>query len=114
MLLAFGVGLFVDMFYDSPGVHTASLVFISYARRYILQALEPRSGYRITGYPTAFNFGVRWFAVYLAIMLGLEILIYHSLEAFSFVYFDRILFNTLLSFAVSYVLSMLYQVFIRF
>ena len=46
VLTAFLLGLCIDSFYDSPGVHTAALVLTGFFRGTILRLFEPRQGYR--------------------------------------------------------------------
>jgi hypothetical protein len=107
--LAFAIGLFVDMFYNSPGVHTSALVFTAYCRSFILRIIEPRGGYRADNIPSASNYGLSWYMSYAAVMLGIHILFYFSMDAFSFVYIIRILVNSLVSFILSYIAVILTQ-----
>lgn len=74
LLLAFLIGIAVDMFYDTPGMHAASLVFMAYARSYVLSYLEPREGYNVNYSPTKKRFGLTWFFQYASIMIALEVL----------------------------------------
>ena len=111
--LAFTLGLLTDFFYDSPGVHAASLVLIAYIRSFVLKILEPRGGYRTEDVPSIRNYGLSWFMTYAGILLFVHLFVYFSIDAFTFVYIDKIVVNTLLSFVVSYFLILFYQIFIK-
>jgi len=58
LLIAFFLGIVIDMFYDTPGLHTSALVFMAYLRRYILKFLEPVEGYNVDTTPTIWTFGL--------------------------------------------------------
>lgn len=111
VFLAFVAGLTVDFFYTSPGVHASAAVFIAFVRPWVLNQLEPRGGYTINQNPTAFRLGRTWFLKYVAILLGVYLFFYFSVEAFTFYYLWRILLNTVLSFIVSILFILLYQIF---
>jgi hypothetical protein len=44
LLIAFLVGILVDMFYNTAGLHAGACVFIAYLRSYILKILFPAKG----------------------------------------------------------------------
>jgi len=110
IILAFILGLSVDIFYDSIGVHAAASVFIAYTRLFILRFLEPKQGYKTEGSPSAHNFGLGWFLSYASIMMVIHLFIYFSIDAFSFVFIFDILIKTILSFIFSMVFIILHQV----
>lgn len=103
LVLAFLFGISLDMFYDSPGVHTATLVLTAYLRQVIIAFLEPFDGYNMDDVPTIKKMGLAWFVSYISIALLLHIFVYFSIEAFSFVYFFEIFLNTIFSFIFSFV-----------
>jgi len=107
MGLGFLLGLTVDIFYDSLGIHAAACVFTAYIRPYILGLLEPFEGYSNKMSPTVRSMGLSWFLSYSSIMLGLHLLFYFSVEAFSFVFFFEIILNTIFSLISSIVVIVL-------
>lgn len=112
LMIAFGVGLFVDMFYDSIGIHASALVFMAYIRSFILKMIEPRGGY--TAYvPGLGNVELAWFASYVSLCMLAFLLFYFSMEAFSFVYIIRILLNTIMSFIISVALIILFEIIFK-
>ena len=103
LLLAFALGLLLDFFYDSPGVHASAGVFTAYIRPLVLRRIAPRDGYNINHSPTARRLGWTWFITYASIMLTAHLFFYFSVEAFTFVYLGMILLKTLFSFILSMV-----------
>jgi hypothetical protein len=64
MGLAFLLGFFVDVFYDSLGLHAMSLVLVAYLRNYWLGTITPQGGYDAGEGPTLAVNGLQWFMVY--------------------------------------------------
>lgn len=108
MAMGFVVGLFIDLFYDSLGVHAGALVATAFARDPILKWLEPRDGYNVKGSPTKSRLGWPWFVQYAAIMMFIHLFVYFSLESFTFYYFKRIMLNLISSLFVSMFFVILY------
>ncbi len=107
--LGFILGITVDMFYDSPGIHASACVFIGFIRPYVLKALEPYEGYKIDHSPSLKNMGFVWFLPYCSIMMGIFMLFYFSVEAFSFVYYFEIFMRSIFSFFASMMIILIYQ-----
>ena len=103
MLLAFALGITIDLFYDSPGVHASATVFMGFIRKFILNQIEPRGGYNPNYSPTKKRFGFTWFFKYSALLLSVHLLFYFSVETFNFAYFGDVLLRTVSSFVVSMV-----------
>ncbi|MBK8704534.1 MAG: hypothetical protein IPN33_13660 [Saprospiraceae bacterium] len=102
MLLAFALGLAVDVFYDSPGLHAGASVFSAFVRPIVIKLLEPREGYNVNHSPTKARLGFSWFWRYAAIMLLLHLGFYFSMLEFSPVFIADILLKTTFSFIASY------------
>ena len=83
ILLAFALGITLDLFYNSPGVHASACVFTAYIRKYVLQLLEPIEGYNKDHDLSIYKMGIIWVASYSAILLLVHLIWYFSLEAFS-------------------------------
>lgn len=110
LLLAFVVGLTVDMFYNSPGVHTGSLVLMAYLKPYAFSLLEPRLGIKIGQESASYSFGFAWLFVYTSILIFAFCLSYFILEIFTAYYLVDILLKTVLSFILSLILISFYIV----
>jgi hypothetical protein len=109
LLLGFALGLGIDVFYNTLGVHASASVFTAYIRPMVLAMLEPRGGYSAGNSPNRYRMGNNWFARYAAVMLAAHLLFLFSVEAFSVVYLPFILLKTLASFVPSYLLLMVYM-----
>lgn len=87
MLSAFAMGLSVDMFYNSPGLHAMAIVLMVFLRNPWLSVLTPQGGYDSGSRPSLAQYGVLWYVLYALPML----LIHHSVlfftEAGGFQYF---------------------------
>ncbi len=107
LVLAFIVGLIVDIFYHSPGVHAAALVLMAFVQPIILKVIEPREGYSKDSSPTMHKMGLSWLFIYTSLSLFIHHFVYFSIEAFSFIYFFEIILRTIFSFIVSLIVIML-------
>ena len=107
--LGFLMGITIDLFYDSLGVHASACVFTAFVRPYILSALEPRGGYSVNQIPSKHSLGINWFMIYAGILLFLHLFFYFSVEAFTFVYLGEIILRSVFSFFVSMFFVIAYQ-----
>ena len=100
-LAAFLIGIIVDIFYNSPGVHAGDSVFTIYLRPYVLSWLEPRGGYNVNNSPTKDRMGMPWFIRYVSILLLAHCIFYFSLEVFTPVLWKEILLKILFGYVFS-------------
>ena len=112
LFIAFFTGLFIDMFYDTPGLHAAALVFMAFIRPFVLRGLAPDTGYKKATHPTAHSLGLLWYLQYSGILLFGFLFAYFSLSAFTWVYILDILANTIMSFIVSFAIIVLHQILV--
>lgn len=106
ILAAFGIGLFVDVFYNSLGVHAGACTMVAFLRYYFLQFISPRDGYKKDAL-TSYEYGIPWFLTYMGLLLFFHQLVLYSYEAFSPVYFKEIILRTIFSFIASIFLIMI-------
>ncbi len=109
ILLSFLLGLLVDVFYHSPGVHASALTGMGFLRSFVLSQLEPREGYQVQGSPTAAQYGLGWFIRYSGILMFLHILFYNISDFFTLYYWKDILLHTLWSFGASMGLILIFS-----
>ncbi|HRH99990.1 MAG TPA: hypothetical protein PK006_02960 [Saprospiraceae bacterium] len=112
LLIAFACGAFVDLFYQSPGVHAGACLWMMFCRPLILKIFEPKSGYSTNQHPTGDSLGLFWFLQYAAVLMLIFFIAYFSLEIFTFVYFGEIVLKTILSFLVSMFFIFILQIVI--
>jgi len=102
--LGFTLGLVVDIFSNSFGVHAFACVLLAGVRPFVLQLLSSREGYDQGTTPRIYYYGFGWFAKYSLILTFLHHFAYYYMEFFRFTNFFRtfwiILFTTLFSFII--------------
>jgi len=84
LFLSFLLGIFVDAFSNSFGMHTAAATFIGFCRPYILQVMRPRDGYDNNDKPTIRDMGMNWYLTYSGILVALHHFVYFYIEVFRF------------------------------
>lgn len=96
LILAFAMGILIDVFSNTLGMHAAAAVLIAYARSFIIKLFTSiDEGNNPT--PSFHTFGVGSYIKYIFVMVFLHHATLFYLEAFSFSHFWLILFKTLLS-----------------
>lgn len=109
VLLGFILGITIDAFYNSYGVHASACVFVGFARPFVLKIVEPKGGYLQNSSPTKRRLGTSWFFIYSSIILFAHLFFYFSVEAFTYYYIGDIFLKTVSSFLFSIIIIMLYQ-----
>lgn len=97
LLTAFFLGLSLDIFADTGGINSASLLFVAFLRPSILKILNPRDGYLPSTKPGIFNYGILWFLKYSFILVFIHNLMYWLFINFSFSNFFLTLYKAILS-----------------
>lgn len=97
LVSAFFLGLVVDIFSNSIGMHAAATVLIAYLRPMILQYFAPRDGYEVNTYPRIVYYGLWWFVRYAGIMILLHSIFFYFIDAFTFAFFFRTLFYSIIN-----------------
>ena len=84
LLLSFGLGLTMDIFYDTGGLHAAAAVLLGFLRPWVLRLLTPRDGYDSADSVNVHQMGWQWFGVYMALLVALHHAAFFLLELGSF------------------------------
>lgn len=112
MLTGLAMGLCVDIFYNSFGIHAAASVFIMYFRPYVVSAIAPRGGYETGMTPKLKIMGIEWFAAYSLILIFLHHLLLFFIEAGGFEMFLytllKVVASTLFTFVVILIIQYLF------
>lgn len=103
LFIGFLLGITIDMFYDTMGMHAAACVFISYIRPSVLNWFSPREGYEFGMQPTIQYLGVPWFLSYSSILIFLHHFVLFYIEVFRFSEF----FSTVLRVVISSIFTLL-------
>lgn len=113
VLLGFLIGLGVDFFYETLGLHAAAGTFAGYVRKFILDYLAPRDGYKVKSSTQGRSLPRNWWMAYLFFLIAGYCLFYFSIEAFTHVYWLDILLKTLLTVPVSWLFCTAVVVFFQ-
>ncbi len=106
--LSFLIGISVDLFYWSLGVHAAAATATGFMRQGLLAVIQPRGGYNLLYSPSKKRMGAPWFFRYASFVMLFHLFYYFSVEAFTFVYIKDILLDTVVSFVFSMIILMMY------
>ncbi len=112
LLLGFFLGLSIDIFTETMGMHTAATVFIAYIRPYILSSFAPRDGYESGTFPRVYYYGLPWFIKYASLLVFAHHLVLFYVEMFKFQDFFSTLLRVILSSLFSITLIVVSQYFI--
>ena len=97
LMSGFIIGITIDMFYDTAGMHAAACVFIAYIRPTVLKLFSPRDGYEFGTQPTIQYLGVPWFLSYSGILIVLHHFVLFFIEIFRFSEFFSTFFRVIVS-----------------
>jgi hypothetical protein len=97
MGIGFLMGMCVDMFYESTGLHAFASVLIMYVRNYWLNSLTPQGGYDSNSVPSVAMNGVQWFLIYAVPLIFLHHALLFFMEAGGFGMFWFTLWKVLTS-----------------
>lgn len=109
LFASFLLGVCVDYFYDSSGLHASACTVMGFARHYVLKYISPREGYDVGVRPTVEDMGVGWFLRYAGTLVLVHHFVFFYLEIFRFSEFFGTLLRVILSSAGSFGLIYLIQ-----
>lgn len=94
---SFALGVCIDYFYDSSGLHAFACTLTGFSRHYVLRYVSPREGYDVGVTPTVEDMGMAWFLRYAGTLVFIHHLFLFYLEVFRFSEFFNTLFRVILS-----------------
>jgi len=97
LTLSFIIGLSVDMFCGTIGLHAAAAVFAGFVKPGVVKLVGEKPDYDITTQPTLREMGFKWFLAYAATMTLLHHFILNFIDVFSFREFWQTIFRVILS-----------------
>lgn len=112
LLAGFLLGMGIDIFEHTPGMHTAATVLIAFIRPYLLDLLAPRDGYEPETYPRIHYYGFLWFLKYTLIIVAVHHVALFYLEVFQLKDFLSTLLRVILSTLLSASTIVLSQYFV--
>ncbi len=111
LILGFMLGIAIDSFTNTLGMHTSATVFMAFCRTYILKLLAPRDGYDFHTKPSIQQMGFTWYLTYISSLVLLHHLFLFYVEAFNFSNFFTTLSRALLSSFFTISLILIVQLF---
>jgi len=108
LILAFLLGLVIDIFSNSLGVHSAATVFVAYIRPLVIRIISPREDDR-SDYPGLNQNKLSWFINYVFIIVFLHHAMLFYLEVYTFANFFNTLYRVILSSLFSIIVIVLSQ-----
>ncbi len=109
LLISFFLGICIDYFFDSSGLHTSACTLMGFGRYYVLKFISPRDGYDIGVQPTVNDMGLAWFLSYAGTLIIIHHFFFFYLEVFRFNEFFRTFFRAVLSSVGTFILVYLIQ-----
>lgn len=97
LITAFFLGVCIDFFYDSSGLHAFACTTMGFARYYVLKYISPRDGYDSGVKPTVEEMGLAWFLRYAGTLVIIHHIFLFYLEIFRFSEFFSTLLRVILS-----------------
>lgn len=112
LLVSFLLGVCIDFFYDSSGLHASACTIMGFSRYYVLKYISPRDGYDAGVKPTVEDMGLAWFLSYAGTLIVVHHLFLFYLEAFRFSEFFstllRVILSSLGTFGLIYLIQFLF------
>lgn len=101
LIIGFVLGISVDIFSSTLGMHASATIFLAFMRQLLLQIIRPREGYEYGQNPSINHMGLTWFASYATILVFFHHIALFYIEAFKlsqfFITFGRALLSTLIT-----------------
>lgn len=112
LLAGFILGLSIDLFENTLGMHTAATVLVAFLRPYLLNLLAPRDGYEPDTFPRIHYYGFNWFLKYALVVVVIHHFALFYLEVFQLRDFLSTLLRVILSSILSVSIIVLSQYFV--
>jgi hypothetical protein len=109
LVIAFIVGLVIDIFADTLGLSTSVCLLVAFLRPLILRSISPRGGFDQGSYPRVQYMGLPWFVQFSFMMILIHQTAYYWLENFGFDHIGQILIKIFIGSFFSLILIVLSQ-----
>lgn len=97
LFIGLAIGLLLDLFYDTLGMHAFACVFLAYVRINTLNYLQPSAGYEVGAKPLLREMGLTWFMTYSSILILGHHFAFFIIETSDLSKFPTILIKTISS-----------------
>ena len=109
LLSSFFLGLTIDLFGHTPGMHAAACTFMAFCRPGIIRLVGRREDVQPGDYPSIRETGIPWFVAYSGILVFLHHLLLFNIEVFRAGEFPTVLLKVLINSLLSAVLIIIIQ-----
>jgi len=113
LVVAFVLGLTIDLFSGTIGMHSSATVIMAFFRPYILEIISPRDGYESETLPQLRYYGASWFIRYSVILILIHHFFLFYIEVFRFTHFFATFARAILSSIFTIILVLISQYFYR-
>ena len=112
LIVSFLTGLSVDFFSDTGGIHAAATTLMGFSRIFLLNRMEPQSGYTKDDRPGLTSFRINWLVFYFVILISIHHLFYFFLEEGGISRMLEILMKTMVSSLLSVIMILILNIFL--
>ncbi|MFO7938329.1 MAG: rod shape-determining protein MreD [Bacteroidales bacterium] len=113
LILGFMLGVSVDAFTHTPGMHASATTLMAFIRPGLLKVMAPRDGYENETTPSITHYGFAWFAKYVAILIVVHHIALFMVEAGRIEGIGQTLLKALTSSLFTWVLLVMTHYFFR-
>jgi rod shape-determining protein MreD len=96
LLLSFLIGITIDWFSNTLGLHASATVLLGFLRFPVIKLISQKESDQFD-YPGLLQTGMRWFLLYISILVVIHLFFLFSVEVFSFENFHRTLLRSVAS-----------------
>ena len=109
LISSFLIGLSIDLFAHTPGMHASASVFMAFCRPAVIRLISGTKGVESGMLPGVKDMGFRWFFLYSIILIFLHHSLFFFLEVFRLNEFTQTAYRILLSTLSTIVLVLLVE-----
>ncbi len=107
LLSGFGIGIVIDLFLGTPGLHAGATTLMAFCRPGIIKLVSGTQKFESIQYPNLNQLSGRWFLRYTLCMVVVHHFFLFFLESFSFKLIGQILLRFIISAPISIFLIMM-------
>jgi hypothetical protein len=109
LLISFGLGFLIDVFYETIGLHTAAVTCLAFVRPLWLKVVSPTGGYDDAQHPTLHEMGIGWFFSYAFPLVFIFSMVLFGIDQWGFGSFFSVLNKSFFSSILTCLLAILVQ-----
>jgi rod shape-determining protein MreD len=112
LIVAFLLGLTIDIFSNTPGMHSFATVFMAAVRPSLLRGIAPKDNYQPGTLPTIQDYGVAWYFKYTVVLILVHHTVLFFIEVFDLTYIFSTLWRILASSMFTLIFVFIAQLFV--